>query len=153
MLMPFIIVAIVSGPWLVAHLLGRLGVAHIAPRAAAQFGSVMAFLFFGLGHFIQTAEMIRLLPDFVPLRRELVWATGLLEFAIALGLALPATRRCAAGAALAVLVLFFPANIYGALTAAAYGGHAMGPVYLLVRVPLQLFLIGWVYRFAWSQRS
>jgi len=28
------------------------------------------------------------------------------------------------------------------------GGHNLGPMYLLVRVPLQLILIGWAYWFA-----
>ncbi len=149
MLMPLIIVAIVALPWLLAHLLRLAGFARIQPEAAGRAGLVLAFLFFALGHFIQTEEMIRLLPDFVPLRRELVWLTGLAEIGIALGLAVPAMRRLAAGAALAVLVLFFPANVYGALTAADYGGHALGPAYLLVRVPLQLFLLGWTWRFGW----
>ena len=110
---------------------------------------VFAFLFFALGHFVQTEEMIRLLPEFVPLRRELVWLTGIAEIGIALGLAVPATRRLAGAAALVVLVLFFPANIYGALTSADFGGHAQGPAYLLIRVPLQLFLLGWTWRFGW----
>ena len=147
MLMPLIIVAIVALPWLLAHLLRLAGFALIQPQAAGRAGLVLAFLFFALGHFIQTEEMVRLLPEFVPLRHELVWLTGIAEIAIAL--VLPATRRLAAGAALAVLVLFFPANVYGALTAADYGGHALGPVYLLVRVPLQLFLLGWAWRFGW----
>lgn len=151
MLMPFVIIAIVSGPWLLAHLLRRGGLARINPDEAARGGVVLAFLFFALGHFVQTEEMMRLLPEFVPLRRELVWFTGLAEIAIALGLAFRATRKPAAGAALTVLVLFFPANVHGALTAADYGGHALGPAYLLVRVPLQLFLIGWTWRFAWRE--
>lgn len=147
--MPLIIVAIVTLPWLLTRLLAAIGSARIAPQAAGRAGLVLAFLFFGFGHFAQTEEMVRLLPDFVPLRRELVWLTGLAEVAIAIGLALPSTRKLAGGAALAALVLFFPANVYGALTAADYGGHALGPVYLLIRLPLQLFLIGWTWRFAW----
>jgi len=31
------------------------------------------------------------------------------------------------------------------------GGHLWGPVYLLIRVPLQLLLIGWSYWFAVSR--
>jgi uncharacterized membrane protein len=46
-----------------------------------------------------------------------------------------------------MLVLFFPANIYAAFTRVDMGGHAWGPVYLLIRAPLQLVLIGWAYGF------
>jgi uncharacterized membrane protein len=151
MLTPLIIVAILSGPWLLAHLLQWRGLSLLKPDEAGRAGLVLAFLFFALGHFVQTEEMMRLIPAFVPLRRELVWLTGLAEIVIALGLAVRATRKLAAGAALAVLVLFFPANVYGALTAAEYGGHAMGPVYLLVRLPLQLFLLGWAWHFGWRK--
>ena len=53
----------------------------------------------------------------------------------------------AAWVAAAVLVAFFPANIYAALLHAPMGGHAWGPVYLLVRAPLQLFILWWIWRF------
>ena len=36
----------------------------------------------------------------------------------------------------------------GAIRRVDMGGHNLGPMYLLVRVPLQLILIGWVYWFA-----
>ena len=46
-----------------------------------------------------------------------------------------------------VLMLFFPANIYAAIQHVPMGGHAWGPVYLLVRAPLQAAILLWVYRF------
>jgi uncharacterized membrane protein len=42
-----------------------------------------------------------------------------------------------------MLVAFLPANIYTALNSLPYGGAEMGPSYLLVRVPYQLFLVWW----------
>jgi uncharacterized membrane protein len=78
----------------------------------------------------------------------LVYLTGLLEIALALGLALPATRRLAGLAAIAILVLFFPANVYAAFAQVGMGGHAWGPVYLLIRAPLQATLIAWTWWFA-----
>jgi uncharacterized membrane protein len=41
----------------------------------------------------------------------------------------------------------FPANIYAALNQVPMGGHAWGPVYLLVRAPLQLILVVWAWWF------
>lgn len=38
-------------------------------------------------------------------------------------------------------------NIYAAVNHVPMGDHAWGPVYLLIRVPLQLILIFWTYWF------
>jgi uncharacterized membrane protein len=74
-----------------------------------------------------------------------VLATGVLEIAIALALFSPRWRRAAGWAAAAVLVAFFPTNIYAAFQHAPMGGHAWGPAYLLIRGPLQLFILGWIW--------
>jgi len=42
-------------------------------------------------------------------------------------------------------VAFFPANVYAALQHVPMGGHAWGPIYLLVRAPLQLFILWWIW--------
>ena len=63
-------------------------------------------------------------------------------------MALPATRHLAGFAAIAILVLFFPANVYAAFAQVEMGGHAWGPVYLLIRAPLQALLIAWTWWFA-----
>jgi len=53
--------------------------------------------------------------------------------------------------AVSVLVLFFPANIYAAINHIPMGGHARGPVYLLIRAPLQVIILSWVYWFTIRQ--
>ncbi len=50
-----------------------------------------------------------------------------------------------------MLLGVLPANIYSALYHVKVGGHEAGPIYLLVRVPFQLFVIGWTY-FATEQQ-
>jgi uncharacterized membrane protein len=82
----------------------------------------------------------------------LVYATGVLEVAIALGFFIPRSRRFAGWVAAAVLVLLFPANIYAAVNHVPMGGHAWGPVYLLIRAPLQAVILLWVYWFTIRQR-
>ena len=41
--------------------------------------------------------------------------------------------------------MFFPANIYAAFNSIGLGGHQWGPIYLLIRAPLQIILIAWAY--------
>jgi uncharacterized membrane protein len=46
------------------------------------------------------------------------------------------------------LIAILPSNIYAAIERVPFGGHEAGPAYLWVRVPFQLFVIGWIYWFA-----
>jgi uncharacterized membrane protein len=77
----------------------------------------------------------------------LVYLTGVLELAMAVGFLVPWARRLTGRVAAGALVLFFPANVYAAVSHVPIGGHAEGPVYLLIRAPLQAVILFWVYWF------
>lgn len=105
------------------------------------------FVFTGTSHFFITEELIAMLPPSVPDRTLIVLATGVLEILGGVGLLLERTRRSAAWALAAFLVLVFPANVYSALHETGMGGHAAGPAYLLVRTPVQLIFLAWTIHF------
>lgn len=145
---PLIILAILTTPYLVLSAIERMqGRSDLGPLGGA-LGLSFAFLFFGFGHFAVAGPMTRILPPEIPYRLALIYVTGLMEIALGLALLFPRWRRAAGWAAIALLVLFFPANIYGALTRADFGAHEWGPAYLLIRTPLQIILIAWAYWFA-----
>ncbi len=149
---PVLMLVLLAGPLLIASLVRATG-SDVSLRNAGIAGLPLVFLFTASGHFISTTAMAEMLPPFVPARVPLVYLTGLLEIALAAGIALPATRRPAGLAAIAVLVLFFPANIYAAVDHIGMGGHVWGPVYLLIRAPLQIILIAWTWWFAVREPS
>ena len=91
-----------------------------------------------------------MLPTWVPYKTPIIYATGLLEFLGAVAILIPVYARVAAWALALFLTLILPANIYAAFKRVDFGGHSMGPVYLLLRIPFQLFLIGWI---CWFSRS
>jgi uncharacterized membrane protein len=101
----------------------------------------------GVAHFTSTDLMVAMMPDFVPLKREMVYFTGVCEIAGAAGLLWNKTSRLAA----IMLVIFFvavlPANIAGSFKRVELGGMEYGPVYLWFRVPFQIFLIWWTWYF------
>jgi uncharacterized membrane protein len=146
MLTPFLMLLILSLPQLLHRAFARMRGAEVSVVPAA-WGLGLLFLFTASGHFVQTQPMVQMLPPWVPAREALVYATGVLEIAIALAFFVPRWRRAAGWAAAAVLVAFFPANVYAAFQHAPMGGHAWGPVYLLIRGPLQLFILWWTWRF------
>lgn len=109
----------------------------------ACIGLGLAFCFFALGHFFVTDDLVDMLPQWLPQRSLIIYATGCLEALIALGLFTDRWRRPAGIAAAVLLVLFFPANVYAVLNHTGVGAHQLGPSYLWVRAPLQVFLLAW----------
>ena len=117
-------------------------------RSAAVFGLSLVFLFTGVGHFIRTESMALMIPPRVPDRELLIYLGGVLEILAALALLVPSFRRATGLFLMAFLVAVLPLNIYAAWEQIPMGGHEWGPVYLLVRVPLQAVLFLWAYWFA-----
>lgn len=145
MITPIVTLFMLSSPLITVYLYSILmGKPFLLGRVAC-WGLGMAFLFFCIGHFVKTAGMVEMLPVWVPLRVELVYLTGVLELVISIALFLPRYQVNAAKIAIVVLVLFFPVNIYSAINSIGLGGHQWGPVYLLIRLPLQIALISWAY--------
>ncbi|MDX1738004.1 MAG: hypothetical protein R3261_07185, partial [Alphaproteobacteria bacterium] len=137
--------AILFGPSLLIWAYGKVMRQTLSRYTGYYLGFSFAFMFFGMGHFIVTDGMAMMLPAFVPEKVFLVYLSGILEFAIAAGILVSPFRRHATILAIIVLIGFFPINVYAALNYVEFGGHAWGPVYLLVRGPLQLVLIAWGY--------
>ncbi len=148
---PIIMLVLLSAPYLIARLLSALTGREFDLRGAGALGLTLVFAFTGIGHFTQTEPMARMLPAWVPARVPLIYVTGIFEFALAAGFIMRRTRRATGWLAAAMLILFFPANIYAALNRIPMGGHEWGASYLLIRAPLQAILLLWVYWFAIKQ--
>ncbi|MCD8739925.1 hypothetical protein LT679_04875 [Mucilaginibacter roseus] len=111
-------------------------------------------LFTAGGHFAFTKGMVMMIPSFIPLRRELVYATGILEIVFAIALLIPSWRTPAAWLLIFFLILILPSNIYAAINKvdyqkATFNGNGLN--YLWFRIPLQILFIWWTYFFAISK--
>ena len=137
---------LLTGPFLVLSLLS-----YLSPRfnlrlsARARIGLSLFFLFTGIGHFIRTDPMAAMLPPPVPYRTELIYLTGVFELLGAAGVWIPKLMKITGVCLIVMMLAVLPANIYSAFNRVAFGGHEYGPIYLLVRVPFQLFVIAWIY--------
>jgi uncharacterized membrane protein len=147
MLTPVILVVVMTAPYLILRMLKAVTHREFDLRGAGAIGLTLLFVVTGIGHFNGAETMAQMLPSWVPGRVAIVYLTGVLEFAIAAGFLFRKSRRTTGWAAAAILILFFPANFYAAMHQVPMGGHAWGPVYLLVRTPLQLIILAWVYGF------
>ena len=142
---PLLMVLLLTGPWLAAA--GR-GLAPDRRDHAARAGILAMFLFTGVSHFTAADSIVALIPAAWPLRLEAVYLSGIVEIVLGLAVITAAYRRPAGLALLALLVGLVPLNVYGAFNQVDSGGHAWGPIYLLIRLPLQAFIMWWVFRFA-----
>jgi uncharacterized membrane protein len=113
-------------------------------KRPGRLGVTLFLLMTSSAHFMRPEQMAGMLPEWVPQRVALIHVTGLLEIALALGLWISAWTRGVGIGIAAMLLLFLPANIYAAWSSLPFGGHELGPAYLLVRVPYQLLVIAWV---------
>lgn len=108
-------------------------------------------LFTSIAHFAFVKGMMAMLPHFIPYKKSMVYLTGFIEVAAAIGLQIPQLLVTTAWLLILFFVLILPANIHAALKHVNYQkgtSDGDGPAYLWFRVPLQIVFIGWVYFFA-----
>ncbi len=101
----------------------------------------------GISHFTNPDPLVAMMPDFVPAKLELVYFTGICELAAVIGLLWDKTSKLASVLLIIFFIVILPANIAGSLKSVNFGGMEYGPLYLLFRVPLQVFFIWWVWYF------
>ena len=147
MITPIVMLALMVGPYAIVQMSAIVLHRPGDSRRAGAIGLSLLFAFVGIGHFIQTESMSQMLPDWFPARIAFIYGTGVLELALAIGFFGRRTRRVTGIVAAGVLVVFFPAYVYAAMNHAPVGGYQWGPTYLLVRAPLQVVILAWVYWF------
>ena len=101
------------------------------------------FVVAGTLHFTHRRTYERIVPDYLPARRELVYASGVAEVAGGAGLMLPSTRRHAGWWLIATLIAVFPANLWMAQHPERYRVPG-GRLALYARLPLQIAFIALV---------
>jgi len=102
------------------------------------------FIVAGVAHFVKPGMFVRIVPPYLPAPRLLVYASGVFEIAGGVGVLIPSVQLYAAWGLIAMLVAFFPVHIYMARD--PDGQFTDLPSWMLwLRVPLQFFIMTWVY--------
>jgi uncharacterized membrane protein len=101
-----------------------------------------------VGHFAFTKGMAMMIPDFIPFKKELVYATGVMEILAAIGLLTPNLRVVTGWFLILFFIVLLPANINAAIKQidyqkATFQGEGLN--YLWFRIPLQILFILWTY--------
>ncbi len=118
---------------------------------AGNIAMACMLLFTAIGHFVYTKGMILMLPPIIPAKKLVVYFTGIVEVAAAIGLLLVPFRHVTAVLLIVFFLLLLPANIYAAINRVNYQAGDFtgeGVRYLWTRIPLQLLFIEWVCYFS-----
>ena len=130
---------------LVLRGVGWLGVKRLSSwREAGRGALAIMFVFTGVSHFTAMKhDFAAMIPPPLPNDLWVIYLTGALEIAGAVGLLIPQTRRLAGICLVVLLVALFPANVYATLNEIPLRGEAPTPLWL--RAPVQLLFIGMVW--------
>ncbi|AWW00884.1 DoxX family protein [Arcticibacterium luteifluviistationis] len=139
---------ILIGSFLISLLVLKLVTKQIDFQLAGKISMAIMLFFTALGHFMFTKGMAAMIPAFLPMKTELVYATGILEILFAIGLVYPKYSYLTGILLILFFILILPSNIKAAVDGLNYqtgelDGHGLS--YLWFRVPLQLLFIIWVY--------
>ena len=132
---------------------GWLGVSRLASwRDAGRGALALMFAFTGGAHFTAMKhDFAAMIPDPLPNDLWVIYLSGVLEIAGAIGLLIPRTRRTAGICLVLLLIALFPANVNAALNALPLGGRP--PTTLWLRAPMQLLYLGLVWWTAIGARA
>ncbi len=103
----------------------------------------------GVGHFVATRMYEAIMPDYLPAHHALVLLSGAAEIAGGLGVMIPGRRRASAWGLVCLLIAVMPANVWMVQHPERFPGVPLWAMWL--RLPLQLPLIWWAWRYTRSE--
>ncbi len=111
-------------------------------KTISKYLLAIFMIFAGTMHFVNPAFFLKIMPQYLPLHKELVLLSGVAEVLLAVLLLVPQTSQMAACGIVALLIAVFPANLY------LYQHQDIlpaSPIIHFLRLPLQGLFILWAY--------
>ena len=118
---------------------------------AGRIAMAAMLVFTAIGHFAFADGMTMMMPDVFPFKKQIVYLTGVIEVAAAVGLLVPQLVHLTGWLLILFFICILPANVHAAMKNVDFQkatNNGSGPAYLLFRMPLQIFFIAWVWFFA-----
>ncbi|TRO65382.1 DoxX family protein [Christiangramia sabulilitoris] len=106
---------------------------------------LMGFMYIiaGIFHFLKPRMYMRIMPRYLPAHKTLVYLSGLAEILLGIGLFFPDTKDFSIYGIILMLSIFLLVHFYMLSSKKAAAGI---PTWILiVRIPLQFFLMWWAW--------
>ena len=105
----------------------------------------IGYIYIGIRHFIDLDFFLAIMPDYLPLHKELVYLSGLFEILFCIMLLFPKYRFYAAWGLIFLLIAVFPANIHLAQSIEAQQAIGVSREQAIYRLPFQAVFIAIAY--------
>lgn len=112
------------------------------PTLALAAPIIAILLIAGVAHLVAPGLFLRIMPDWAPWKMFWVVVSGIAELLLGVGLLLPRWRVLAAWLTIAMLAVYLPIHVLDLLRDQPVIGSK---TVAIVRLPIQLLLMGWVY--------
>ena len=103
------------------------------------------YILAGFNHFLNPLTYIKIIPSWLPYPSMINHVTGILEIILGFLLLFNTSRTFAAYGIIVLLIAIFPANIQMSIN--FYNSHHPKFWWTVARLPLQLLLIAWAWRY------
>jgi uncharacterized membrane protein len=110
-------------------------------KAGLRYLLAIFFVVAGINHFVRPDFYMNIMPDYLPLHRELVLLSGVTEIVAGVLVAIPATMRWGAWFIVAHLVIFMTVHVHMVVHADRYADVPVAALYF--RIVMQFVLIAW----------
>ena len=103
------------------------------------------YILAGLNHFRQPDIYEKIIPPFIPYKKQINDIIGFLTIIFGVYIFIPVYTEHALWSIIFLLIVVFPSNIYMLVSKEA--GLAIPKWILLLRIPIQFLLIYWAYQY------
>lgn len=107
----------------------------------------MSFIYIlaGLLHFIKPKVYLRIIPNYLPYHKLIVYLSGFIEIILGICVCIPALKNISIVFIILMLLVFLLVHVYMINNKKASAGL---PMWLLIlRIPIQFILIYWAYSY------
>lgn len=103
------------------------------------------YIFGGIMHFIKPRMYMRVMPQYLPNHKALVFWSGIAEILLGIGLCIPVLKSISIYGIIAMLLVFLMVHFYMLSSEKAAAGI---PKWILIlRIPLQFGLMYWAWAY------
>jgi uncharacterized membrane protein len=105
----------------------------------------IGYIYIGVRHFIDLDFFLAIMPDYLPLHKELIYLSGFFEIIFGIILLFPKYRFYAAWGLILLLIAVFPANIHLVQSIEAQQAIGVTRDQAIYRLPFQALFIAVAY--------
>ena len=112
-------------------------------KIAGIYAMAIMYVFAGLTHFVKPKIYMRVMPEYLPNHKALVFWSGIAEIVLRIGLCIPVLKVISIYGIIVMLIVFLMVHFYMLSGKKASAGV---PNWLLIlRIPLQFGLMYWAW--------